>query len=152
MISQAHTGGCPGGSGTSQSSKVCAAWCVLQGTSGDPANCKPTTNQASPRPWKVDARGLGTPWNIDDAEGNPVALTAQRANKGRADAVRAANTALIVEAVNAHDGLVALVEELENEAKTLRDSAIFVRPSGLADVAATKEEIAVRIRVLLKWC
>lgn len=70
-------------------------------------------------PW-VTLEGQGSPWNIEDAEGQPVAITQQRSSI-LPETKRDANTAYIVTACNESQALAADVRQLVAENERLRE-------------------------------
>lgn len=89
---------------------------------------------ASPHPWAVPI-DFGTPWNIDDANGAAVALTAQRRSTAP-DTIRNGNTAFIAAAPTL---VAALAAELK---RALEENAdIKSRTGTVLDIIATRLEL-----------
>jgi hypothetical protein len=88
--------------------------------------CQPTTGH-TPTPWRFDGDWYRIP-TIFGADGKTVASVEKDERKSTPE--RAANAALIVEAVNSHATLKARVEDLETALRDLLDHGALMAMEG----------------------
>lgn len=93
------------------------------------------TSTHTPGPWRVDPRGVGTPWNIG-TDTQDVALAGQLVGDSLRQPTRAANARLIAAAPEMRDALAAIAPLLPDDVQD-KVRALLARIDGDSPKTAT---------------